>query len=235
MENDTIAELFADLSTPLICDGVIRAKDTLRVGPSGIRPLQERARVAGRSLPVRHYGSVDVFLEVLQEAAPGDVLVIDNDGRTDEGCIGDLTALEAKASGVKGIVVWGAHRDTAELREIGIPIFSCNAWPAGPQRLDQRGEEALVSARVGDLLVSRNDFVFADGDGCVFIAQERVKEILLWARAIWVVERRQAEAVRKGVTLRKQMHLDEYLAKRAGDGAYTFREHLRGLNAAIEE
>jgi 4-hydroxy-4-methyl-2-oxoglutarate aldolase len=34
----------------------------------------------------------------MEHAAPGDVLVIDNGGREDEGCIGDLAALEACAS-----------------------------------------------------------------------------------------------------------------------------------------
>jgi regulator of RNase E activity RraA len=41
-------------------------------------------RVAGRVLPVRHYGSVDVFLEALGRAEAGDVLVVDNGGRLDE-------------------------------------------------------------------------------------------------------------------------------------------------------
>jgi hypothetical protein len=36
--------------------------------------------IAGRVLPVRHYGSVDVFLEAFSRAGAGDVLVIDNGG-----------------------------------------------------------------------------------------------------------------------------------------------------------
>ena len=57
-------------------------------------------------VPTRHYGSVDVFLEAFSGAAHGDVLVVDNGGREDEACIGDLVVLEAQAAGVGGVMVW---------------------------------------------------------------------------------------------------------------------------------
>jgi 4-hydroxy-4-methyl-2-oxoglutarate aldolase len=60
------------------------------------------------------------------------VLVVDNGGRLDEACIGDLVALEAQAAGVEGMVIWGLHRDTVDIRAIGLPVFSLGAIPTGP-------------------------------------------------------------------------------------------------------
>jgi 4-hydroxy-4-methyl-2-oxoglutarate aldolase len=235
VKNQLLIESFAELSTPLVADAALRLKVPLRIAPPGISPVISGGRLAGRALPARHFGSVDVFLEAMQNAQPGDVLVIDNGGRRDEGCIGDLTALEAHASGLAGIVVWGAHRDTPELRQIGLPIFSYGSWPSGPQRLDPRGDAALYSARFGDFRVEADDVVFADDDGCVFVATASVQDLLKIARAIWQRERAQAEEIKKGNTLRRQLRFADYLAKRSADPTYTFRQHLRRMDGAIEE
>jgi regulator of RNase E activity RraA len=235
MKRESLSRTFAELSTPLIADAALRLKIPLRISPPGIRPVTPNQRLAGRALPVRHFGSVDVFLEAMQNAQPGEVLVIDNGGRLDEGCIGDLTALEAENCGLGGIVVWGAHRDTPELRQIRLPIFSYGTCPSGPQRLDSRDSSALRSARFGNFLVEPGDVVFADDDGCVFVGVERVDEMLAIARDIWERERRQAEEIKSGRSLREQLQLARYLEKRAADPSYTFREHLRKISGAIEE
>lgn len=235
MKNQSLAESFAELSTPLVADAAVRLKIPLRIAPAGISPIIAGRRVAGRVLPAKHFGSVDVFLEAMQSGAAGDVLVIDNGGRSDEGCIGDLTALEAQAAGLAGIVVWGTHRDTPELRQIGFPIWSYGSCPPGPQRLDPRDDSALTSARFGDFGVEANDVAFADDDGCVFIEAASVEELLATARTIWESERRQADAVRSGTTLRTQLRFSEFLAKRSADPTYTLRQHLRATGGAIEE
>lgn len=192
-------------------------------------------RLAGSVLPARHFGSVDVFLEAMETASDGDILVIDNAGRTDEGCIGDLIALEAKANSLAGIAVWGVHRDTLELEEIGLPIFSYGSCPSGPRRLDPSTDDALQRAQFGDFEVTKQNIVFADDDGCIFAAAESVDRLLDTARMIWKMERRQAKRVREGETLREQLKFAEYLAKRSRDPSYTFRQHLRDHLGAIEE
>ena len=235
VNNNTLAEKFAELSTPLLTDAAVRLKIPFRIAPFGITPVVPGTRAAGRVLPAQHFGSVDVFLEAMETAEPGDVLVIDNGARRDEGCIGDLTALEAQASGLAAIVVWGTHRDTPELRQIGFPIWSYGLCPAGPQRLDPRSDDALHSARFGDFQVKNTDLVFADDDGCIFIDGTSAGKLLEIARTIWQRERAQADAIRSGKTLREQLRFADFLAKRAADPNYTFRKHLRILGGAIEE
>lgn len=235
MEAESLSRAFAQLSTPLIADAALRLKIPFRISPPGIRPVMPNQHLAGPALPAKHFGSVDVFLEAMQNAQPGDVLVIDNGGRPDEGCIRDLTALEAKNCRLGGIIVWGVHRDTSELQQIRLPIFSYGMWPSGPLRLDTRDSSALISAQFGNFVVERGDVVFADDDGCLFVLARHTNDLLSVAQEIQERERRQAEVIRTRRSLREQLDLAGYLEKRGADPSYTFREHLREMSGAIEE
>jgi regulator of RNase E activity RraA len=129
MDHQELRRRFAALTTAHLADACIRAQLPVRCAPALLCAVVPGSRLAGRVCPARHAGSVDIFMEALEGAAPGDVLVADNDGRLDESCVGDLVALEAQAAGLEGIVIWGLHRDTADMRAIGLPVFSLGAIP----------------------------------------------------------------------------------------------------------
>jgi regulator of RNase E activity RraA len=93
MDNQQLNQAFSTPSTPLIADACLRLHLPLQLAAAGIRPLSIENHIAGQALPVRHYGNVDIFLEAMGTAQAGDILVIDNQGRMDEGCIGDLTVI----------------------------------------------------------------------------------------------------------------------------------------------
>jgi len=225
---------FTSLSTPAVADACMRLGVAFRAADPGIAPLVRGQKLAGPVLPVRHHGSVDVFLEACERASAGDVLVIDNQGRTDEGCIGDLTVLEARGAGLAGVVVWGRHRDTDELVRIGWPVFSYGVQPAGP-----RGMRAAQPERSDvpfcSFAVAPGDCVFADSDGVIFTSNERLTELMAKAVEISRIERKQAALIESGHSLRRQLRFDEYLEKRRNDPSHTFRRHLRAIGGAIEE
>lgn len=235
MEHEELRRRFAALTTAHLADACLRAGTPVRCAPPPLRPLEPGSRLAGRVLPARHAGSVDVFFEAFEDAAPGDVLVADNAGRTDESCVGDLVALEAAAAGLGGIVIWGLHRDTSDLREIGLPVFSLGATPTGPRRLDARPDGALDSAAVGEWTVSRTDVALGDDDGVLFLPAAGAGDLFALAESVRDTERRQADLVRAGVPLRRQLDFPAYLERRRRNPALSFREHLRAVGGAVEE
>jgi regulator of RNase E activity RraA len=224
-----------DWTTPFIADACALLQLPIRLGPAHIKSIRAGMKVAGSACPAKHAGSTDVFLEAIALAARGDVLVIDNVGRLDEGCIGDLVAGEAHVAGLAGIVVWGAHRDTAAIEAIGIPVWSLGTCPAGPQELRTRASHALEAASLGGhVTVTRDDVVFADVDGVVVVARAELGRVVQAARDIAAREQAQAARLMSGDRLRDQLQLDEYVARRQSEPAYTFREHLKALGGAIE-
>ena len=217
----------SDIFTPQVADACLRLEIPLRVAPPGIRPVLPDARVSGPALPVRHYGSVDIFLEVMNASSPGTVLVVDNGGRLDEGCIGDLMAVEGLHFKLGAMVVWGAHRDTPELERLGLPIWSYGTTPAGPVRLEHRDPDAFKSARFPGFEVTRDDVAFADRDGVVFVPARRLADVERIALDVARAEARERDRVLAGKSLGELLKLSEYVARRATEPTYSFRTHVR--------
>ena len=221
------------LPTAAVADASLRLGLPVRSAPASLRALLPDRPFSGPARPITHLGSVDVFLEVIDDAPPGSVLVVDNGGRTDEACVGDLIALEAHSAGFAGIVIWGLHRDTAQLREIGLPVVSLGATSFGPRRVPPAGRP-MRSAFLDGVAVSEDDFVIGDDDGVVFVAPARRDEVLELAAQIQRVEGAQAERMRTGVSLREQLDFAGYRARQAVDPTYSLRDHLAQTGGAIE-
>ena len=224
-----------DWTTPFIADACAMLGLPIRLGPPHIKPIRPNMKVAGPACPAKHAGSTDVFLEAIAAATAGDVLAIDNVGRLDEGCIGDLIAGEAHVAGLAGIVVYGAHRDTAAIEAIGIPVWSLGTCPAGPQELRTRSAHALEAASLGGhVTVTKDDFIFADVDGITVVAHSHLTRVVAAARDIAAREQAQAARLLAGERLRDQLQLETYVTRRQNEPTYTFRDHIKSLGGAIE-
>ncbi|NNN08241.1 MAG: RraA family protein [Acidimicrobiaceae bacterium] len=234
MEANELQRLYLELTTAHVADAIMRLGFPVRQAPASVTALWEDTHLVGRVLPAQHTGSVDVFLEAIEHSEPGDVLVVDNGGRDDEACVGDLVTLEAAQAGLTGIIIWGLHRDSQELRTIRLPVFSQGALPAGPQRLDSQTADAMTIARVGQHTVNQEDFVLGDDDGVLFLPLESAADIAETATAIRDTERRQAVHMRTGRSIREQARFTDFLTARDAEGI-TFRQHLRAIGGEIEE
>ena len=88
---------------------------------------------------------------------------------------------------------------------------------------------------MGDWTVTGADLVLGDDDGVLFVPAARAAELFTIAEMIRDTERRQADQVRAGISLRRQLRFDRYLAGREQTPSLTFRDHLRAVGGAIEE
>jgi hypothetical protein len=127
-----------DVREPLdapACGCLVRLALPLRVAPREIR-AHVGTRVAGRAL-LRAMPEAWTSFEAFEQADRDDVLVIDNGGRTDEGCIGDLVAMKPSHAHRRHRPL-GHASDSADLQHIRLPTFSCGVCPNGPLRARER-------------------------------------------------------------------------------------------------
>lgn len=221
-------------TTPFIADACVQLSLPVRVGPAGMKSIIAGAKACGPARPARHAGSTDVFLEAIAASDNGDMLVIDNGGRNDEGCIGDLVVGEALMSGIAGTVCWGTHRDTGAILAMRALLWSLGTCPNGPLELRRRHATALTAANLGSVTVTREDYVFADDDGVVVVATADLDRIVDAAQDIAAREGAQAARLLKGELLRTQLDLETYVIRRNADPNFTFRDHLKSFGGAIE-
>ena len=163
---------FAARSTSFIVDAM-QGRGALH---HRIRPLDPTSRFAGAALTARA-GARDnlAAIAALDLIEPGDVLVIAAQGFTETAVLGDNMARIAKQRGAVAVVTDGAVRDVAEIRSIGLPVFSRavtpnSAFPSGP------GEVGLPLA-LGDIPIDTGDLLVGDADGVVVVPAARINDV----------------------------------------------------------
>lgn len=178
----------------------------------GLSPLGAPGRrIAGRVVTVKvgprrddeprpHLGA-----RAIAGAEPGEVIVIDHDGRLDVSAWGGILSLAASERGVAGVVVDGACRDLDDARELGFPVFARAAVPVSARgRIVEEAWNEPVT--IGGVRVAPGDYVVADASGVVFVGQARAAEVVALASAIAERERSMARAVRDGASIVEVMH-----------------------------
>lgn len=188
-QDQELVALFAGLDTP----GVSDALDKLGLPGQclGLMPLDNyRQTLVGPAFTVQYVsasvppGTVGDFID---DVAPGDVLVIDNGGRSDCTVWGDIMTQYAGRKGIAATVIDGVCRDVGKALGDGYPVFSKGRYMrTGKDRVQVQALNQPVS--IGGARVCPRDIVVADANGVVVVPREHAREVAACARRIEAVE-----------------------------------------------
>lgn len=227
--NAFLQQAFAPLTTALLADACKRLDLDVRAAPPGARPLHPHHRLAGRAYPIQYAGGLDLILEAMQNAQPGDVLLIDNAGRRNDGCVDSLLVLEAQLARLGGFFIWGCHRHHTLLSSSPLPVFSYGSYPAGAQQTYDLATNPFEFAKLEDIVILADDLIFADQDGAIFLDERDLMAVLEEATKLRTEQERQLKRIRAGLSFRAQINFEMYLEANQYDPGYTFADHLRTL------
>jgi 4-hydroxy-4-methyl-2-oxoglutarate aldolase len=171
------------------------------------------SRAAGPARTVRCGQGDNLMVHAaMDKAQPGDVLVFTMPEPEPVALIGDLLVTQAKAKGVAALLVDAGVRDTEDLRELGVPIWTRWIRVRGATKTEVGAIDEPVE--LGGATIRPGDTVVLDADGAVIVRQERKDDVLAASRA-----RLEQEAVKRAKLQGGQLSydLDNLRARVEGD------------------
>lgn len=169
----------------------------------GVMPFERAMGFAGQAFTIRMVPVGETGASVgdyIDDVEPGQVVVLDNNGRLDTTVWGDILTLVAHRKGVAGTVIDGVCRDIGPSIKLGYPIFArANTMRTGKDRVT--ADAYNVPVQIAGVRVEPGDWLVGDGDGVVAIPGARSLDVLAAAEEIASAEERIREAIMKGKRL----------------------------------
>ncbi len=140
-----------------------------RVLPPVFRDFGGRTAFAGPVVTVQCFEDNSLVKAALEGPGEGRVLVVDGGGSLRRTLVGGNIGAAAARNGWAGVVVDGCVRDVAELAacEVGIKALAAMPLPTERRNAGQRD----VGVRVQGVWIQPGDWLVADADGIVVLAQ----------------------------------------------------------------
>ncbi len=142
---------------------------------SSIKPIDPETSFVGSAFTVVCAPRDNLMLQIaIHFAQPGDVLIVSAGEYSEAGMFGDVLGNACKAKGIAAMVTDAGVRDTRELRELGLPVFSGSVSIKGTVKETLGAiNQPLV---FGGELIHPGDVVKGDADGIVVVRREEVRE-----------------------------------------------------------
>jgi regulator of RNase E activity RraA len=181
-----------DIAVSLLSDQLRRNR-----GSKGLLPYHRPAPLAGTAVTVRTRGGDNLaILRAYDYCRPGDVMVVDADGDLDNALVGGIMTFAAAAAGLAGMVIDGAIRDVAEIRERPFPVYARGVTHRGPYK---DGPGAInIPVSVGGMTVMPGDIVVGDQDGLMAFSADQALAIIEKALRQRDAEESTMQAIREG-------------------------------------
>lgn len=142
---------------------------------SRIKPIDRDMSFVGSAFTVVCAPRDNLMLQVaIHYAQPGDVLIVSAGEFTEAGTFGDVLGNACKAKGIAALVTDSGVRDTRELRELGLPVFSGSVSIKGTvkETLGALNQPVVF----GDEIIYPGDVIKGDADGVVVVRRDEVAE-----------------------------------------------------------
>ena len=169
------------------------------IGSVGLQPYHRPGHktMAGTAVTVKTRGGDNLTpMRAFEFCRPGDVLVIDAGGDITNAVIGGILSFYTATIGTAGLVLDGAIRDVAEIRERDYPVYARGVNHRGPYK-DGPGE-INVPVSVGGMVVNPGDIVVGDHDGLLAFSPDEAELLIEKARAHLETEARTIQAMKEG-------------------------------------
>ncbi|GGM79266.1 hypothetical protein GCM10012275_57330 [Longimycelium tulufanense] len=205
-----------EVDTPAVCD----ADKKTRVMSEAIRCRSKNPSLCGPAFTVQCRGDLFPVIRALEEAAPGDVVVVDGGGR-ELALGGEIFARAALARKLAGIIVDGGYRDVSYVNTCDLPVFSRHVTPMAAVANSLGDLQVPVSC--GGVVVSPGDVIIADQEGIVVLDPASAIPVLEAAREVKATEAAVINKVNEGATLVDCLNVAEHYDRLAQGSPSTLR------------
>jgi len=192
--DSSVVEAFAEIPSAVASDVIEGGRRTMA---ADISPVCPDVRMAGSAVTVEVQAGDNLLIhKAITLAEPDDILVIDGQEYMGAALAGEMICYACKVHDLAGLVVDGAVRDRAEIRELGFPVYARGFQPEGPSKGGAGSVNDPISC--GGVGVEPGDVIVGDEDGVTVVPADSAEDILRASREKLEQEANAREAISNG-------------------------------------